>query len=42
MAKQASGKQTPEFLSTHPATQTRMQAISQELPEALQYYKHAG
>ena len=24
------------------ATQTRMQAISQELPEALQYYKHAG
>jgi predicted Zn-dependent protease len=38
MAKQEGHKQSPEFLSTHPATQRRMEDISKELPEALQYY----
>ncbi|MGE5257118.1 MAG: M48 family metallopeptidase [Hyphomicrobiales bacterium] len=38
MAKQEGRQQTPEFLSTHPATQTRMQDIIHELPEALRYY----
>jgi predicted Zn-dependent protease len=38
MAKQEGHKQPPEFLSTHPATQRRMEDIIRELPEALQYY----
>jgi predicted Zn-dependent protease len=38
MAKQEGAQQPPEFLSTHPATRTRMEAIAHELPEALQYY----
>jgi predicted Zn-dependent protease len=38
MAKQEGRKQTQEFLSTHPATQKRMEDIIRELPEALQYY----
>jgi predicted Zn-dependent protease len=42
MSKQNGSKQPPEFLSTHPATQTRMQDISRELPEALKYYNGAS
>jgi len=38
MAKQEGRQQPPEFLSTHPPTRTRMEDITRELPEALQYY----
>jgi predicted Zn-dependent protease len=38
MAKQEGHQQQPEFLSTHPATQRRMEDIIRKLPEALQYY----
>lgn len=38
MAKQEGRQQQLEFLSTHPATQKRMEDIIRELPEALQYY----
>ncbi len=33
------GSRTPEFLSTHPAPQTRIEDIRNEMPEALIYYK---
>lgn len=38
MAKQGGGK-PPEFLSTHPADETRIKQIESWLPEALSYYK---
>jgi len=37
MAANSKGK-TPEFLSTHPVEQNRIQAIQNFLPEALKYY----
>lgn len=37
MAANSSGK-TPEFLSTHPVEQNRIEAIKQFLPEAMKYY----
>lgn len=37
--KASGGARPPEFLSTHPAPETRIQEIKQFLPEALQYYK---
>jgi predicted Zn-dependent protease len=39
MAAQKKGAQTPEFLSTHPADETRIQDLKKLLPEAMQYYK---
>lgn len=41
MAAQSKGS-TPEFLSTHPSDQTRINKIKDELPEAMKYYKKAG
>jgi len=38
MAKQEGRQQQLDFLSTHPATEKRMEDIIRELPEALQYY----
>ncbi len=38
MAAQKKGEAPPEFMSTHPADQTRIEEIKQELPEALKYY----
>lgn len=36
---QQPGTKPPEFLSTHPASENRIQAISELIPEAMQYYK---
>ncbi len=41
MAAQSGGSAPPEFLSTHPSDQTRINDIRKELPEALRYY-HPG
>ena len=35
----AGGEQQPEFLSTHPADATRIEAIKANMPQALKYYK---
>jgi len=37
--KASGGQNPPEFLSTHPSDETRIQKIREELPEALQYYQ---
>ncbi len=39
MATQKTGAQPPEFLSTHPADQTRIQNLKALLPDAMKYYK---
>jgi len=36
------GGKTPEFMSTHPSDNTRIQQIQKDLPEARKYYKGAG
>jgi predicted Zn-dependent protease len=42
MSQAAKGKaKSPEFLSTHPADDTRIRRIEQWLPEALSYYRPA-
>lgn len=38
----AGGASVPEFQSTHPSDQTRIQKINEALPEALKYYKKGG
>jgi predicted Zn-dependent protease len=38
MAAQSKGSQPPEFLSTHPANETRIQNLKSLIPEAMQYY----
>jgi predicted Zn-dependent protease len=39
MAEMNKGSKPPEFLSTHPSDQTRIDDIKNWLPEALKYYK---
>jgi len=39
MAAANKGKAPPEFLSTHPAHNTRIQDLREYMPEALQYYR---
>jgi predicted Zn-dependent protease len=39
MQKMAQGNKPPEFLSTHPAEETRIQQLQKFMPEALKYYK---
>ena len=39
MQKSSSGQKPPEFLSTHPSDETRIEKIKSYLPEALSYYK---
>lgn len=36
---QSSGGSTPEFMSTHPSDNSRIEQIQKDLPEALKYYK---
>jgi len=40
MAEMKGGQAPPEFLSTHPSDQTRINDIKKHLPEALKYYKN--
>ena len=35
------GERSPEFLSTHPAPETRIRQIESEIPAAMRYYKGA-
>jgi predicted Zn-dependent protease len=39
MAKAKGGQSPPEFLSTHPSDQARIDEISRLVPEAMQYYR---
>jgi len=39
MSESKNGNAPPEFMSTHPADETRIKKIKQDLPEALKYYK---
>lgn len=39
MAKMNQGQKPPEFLSTHPSDQSRIEKIKSELPEAMKYYQ---
>ena len=41
MAKVKSGKAPPEFLSTHPSDERRIQDIRNLIPKALQYYRES-
>jgi len=40
MADMKTGQQPPEFLSTHPSDQTRINDIKKWLPEAMKYYNN--
>lgn len=42
MAAQNEGASVPEFLSTHPADETRIENIREYLPEAMQYYNQGN
>jgi len=39
MSQGKGGQAPPEFMSTHPADETRITDIKKELPEAMQYYR---
>ena len=42
MAAQKGGQSPPEFLSTHPSDQTRINDIKKHIPEAMRFYKPGG
>ena len=42
MKAMSNGNRPPEFLSTHPADDTRIQRLKDLMPEALKYYKPMG
>ena len=42
MAEQKKGGAPPEFLSTHPADESRIQKIKAQIPDAIRYYKRAS
>lgn len=39
MSANSGGNQPPEFLSTHPSHETRVQRLNEALPKALEYYE---
>jgi len=39
MERQSSGESPPQFLSTHPSHDTRIQDLNEMMPQALKYYK---
>jgi predicted Zn-dependent protease len=39
MAEEKGGKGPPEFLSTHPADESRIRDIREDIPEAMRYYR---
>lgn len=41
MSRASQGQQVPEFLSTHPAHDTRIQELSNNVPKAMQTYQQA-
>ncbi len=41
MSRLAKGKKPPEFLSTHPSNQTRINDLNSKMPQALQIYQQA-
>ena len=42
MEKMAAGNKPPEFLSTHPSEQNRIQQLQKYMPEAMKYYRPMG
>lgn len=40
--EQAGGRQPPEFMSTHPSHETRVQRLGEMMPRALEEYSRAG
>lgn len=40
MAEKKGGKAPPEFMSTHPSDETRINKIKEAIPEAMEHYKH--
>ncbi len=42
MAAQSKGGTPPEILSTHPAGETRIRDLQEQIPEAMEYYKPAA
>jgi predicted Zn-dependent protease len=42
MARETGGGGTPEFLSTHPSHETRVERLTEKLPEALEVWRAAG
>lgn len=42
MKEMSAGNRPPEFLSTHPAEERRIEKLQQMMPEALKYYKPMG
>ncbi|OLY94808.1 Peptidase family M48 [Cnuella takakiae] len=42
MQAASNGQRPPEFMSTHPAEETRIAQLQRYLPEALKYYKPGG
>lgn len=41
MAQASKGNEPSEFLSTHPAHETRIQQLQEHMPQALEFYKQA-
>jgi predicted Zn-dependent protease len=42
MSEQKNGQAPPEFLSTHPSDQTRINQIKEYIPQAMEYYNENG
>lgn len=42
MAQSSKGQAPPEFLSTHPSSETRIRDLQKLIPKAMKYYKQGG